>query len=501
MRGEIASLKSEYDKDMEKISDLQYKQNIVFPEYLSNLFKRDSHEIIDQFKQKIAGRSRDEVMSYIYSNKFMPKIGELKTNILERSFLGKIINDFKWQGDRENLRYTQDSFANYVDDIIELDKLRNKWQQRNCEKESKDLQIKLNLAKEIMPSKQEQELLSQLEEILHPRSADNNQGNIVKYKKLLKHKDVKKILNKYKRFQKRSDITEFLKNLTDATQMRIDGKVSDPWMLYHKIPSDVAALDITKVLSSKFLEDHKFITKYEYRNKYGELLGYNLLFHLRGVDYNGKPIEKLVPVSYGYNKETKVSSWVSKGFEDNESTPIYGAEKLANNDKTVLLVQGERITDEASKLFPECTVISWFKYKDAVQNVNWDQLQGKNVVILPENTKSGKELGNQIQFKLTFSGINSYVIDVESLSLAAKLKAGENSNDSLLDGVKVDHIRLLIQKGERECEQNSGGKIAGDNDIINKEAIHDKILNSEFSTESQGQQQCPKTANNIKNER
>ena len=501
VRGEITSLKSEYEKDMEKISDIEYYQNVGFPEYLSNLFKKDSCEIIEQFNQKISGRSRDEVISYIYSKKFMPKIGELKTSILERSFLGKLLDDYKWRGDRENLRNVQENFIDYVDNKIEMAKLQDKWQQRNCEQEHQELETKLNSYKEVCPSKQEQDLLNHLEKILQPRSADNNHGNVTKYVKMLKHKDTVKILNKYKRQQKRTDITEYSQAIRELKEQKSHRASSDPWMIYHKIPGDAKELDITKALSSKFLEDHKFVTKYEYRNKYGELLGYNLLFYLKGVDYNGKPIEKLIPVSYGYNKETKSSSWVSRNFEDNENTPVYGAEKLGNNDKTVLIVQGEKTADKASELFPECAVISWLKGENKMQNINWSHLQGKNVVILPENSKNGKEVGHQMQFILTFSGVNSYVIDVESLTLAAKLKASENSKDLLLEGVKVDDIKLLIQKGERECEQNSEGKVAGNSDVTGKEATSDKVQKAIFSTESQGQRQYPQTADNIRNER
>lgn len=71
----------------------------------------------------------------------------------------------------------------------------------------------------------------------------------------------------------------------------------------------------------------------------------------------------------------KLLSVVEFPKKPNGYKPIYGLEKLAQSNKPVLIVEGEKTADSASKLLPEFTVISWLGGSVAASRVNWQYLQ------------------------------------------------------------------------------------------------------------------------------
>jgi DNA primase len=81
--------------------------------------------------------------------------------------------------------------------------------------------------------------------------------------------------------------------------------------------------------------------------------------------------------------------------------PLYGLEKLhqhdeAQNDKPILLVEGEKTADKAQDLFPGHNVLSWNGGCGAVQKSDWSVLKDKDITIWPDHDKAGINAANKI---------------------------------------------------------------------------------------------------------
>jgi hypothetical protein len=104
-----------------------------------------------------------------------------------------------------------------------------------------------------------------------------------------------------------------------------------------------------------------------YKNKDNQLLGYAVRIE---DTKTGK--KQVLPVAYCHNEAKDKSRWQLKGFSDAGSKPIYGLEKLKQNpNKPILIVEGEKTADAASKLLPDHNVISWMGGAQAVDKVDW----------------------------------------------------------------------------------------------------------------------------------
>lgn len=82
----------------------------------------------------------------------------------------------------------------------------------------------------------------------------------------------------------------------------------------------------------------------------------------------------------------------------NEPRPIYGLkELLANPDKQVLIVEGEKCRDFASKLVGDKLVaISWAGGTNGISKTDWSPLKGRKVVFIPDNDEPGLKVMQEI---------------------------------------------------------------------------------------------------------
>ena len=212
---------------------------------------------------------------------------------------------------------------------------------------------------------------------------------------------------------KNSALSELNKIKTEVLQKK------DPWQVYNKVPENTPAFKPEKDLAY-VLEKNKWrlSATYEYKNRSGELLGYVV----RVLDEEGK--KQTLPASYCHNMKANIGGWRLKGFSDNGYKPIYGAEKLEQSPlQKVLIVEGEKAADVATKIFPEYTVISWMGGSAAASKANWKELAGKEVTIWPDNDAAGEKAAIAILAEINkvngFSGFASRV-DIKSLDLPEK---------------------------------------------------------------------------------
>lgn len=134
-----------------------------------------------------------------------------------------------------------------------------------------------------------------------------------------------------------------------------------------------------------------------YRNAAGELLGYVLRIDV--TPEGGKPYKITPSLAYVRRKSTGKEGWCLMRPQQGgaELNPLYGADKLqANPDAMVLVVEGEKSADRGQELLPDMVVVSWMGGTNGARYTDWSGLQGRRVVIMPDNDAPGLAVAQEI---------------------------------------------------------------------------------------------------------
>ena len=254
---------------------------------------------------------------------------------------------------------------------------------------------------------------------------------------------------------------EFKTSATNNIQTKdiniVESKPRDEWVAHGVIPESIAeAFNPTKDLAflvkkGKLATDNKITNTYEYRNIDNKLLG----FAVR-IEEGGTGNKKVLPVAYCHNEAIGKSRWMSKGFSDNGTKPIYGLEKLAKHwGQPILIVEGEKTADAASKLFQDHTVISWMGGAQSVDRVDWSKLSNRIVTIWPDNDAPGvsaaKNIAEHIDNHNGFTGLVS-VVDTKLLNLPQKWDLA----DELSDHLARERLDQIVVKSDISSSQGLG---------------------------------------------
>ncbi|HJD60567.1 MAG TPA: toprim domain-containing protein, partial [Rickettsia endosymbiont of Omalisus fontisbellaquei] len=191
----------------------------------------------------------------------------------------------------------------------------------------------------------------------------------------------------------RIELPNHRNNVNYASEPKVQPKVqpqaekeknpADEWKAIEPIPESAPKID--RDIHLAFLLKYNIIDGiYTYKNNKNQLLGYTL--RLINKQNRAKTVR---PLTYCYNEAEKKEDWKLKGFTDKGHKPIFGIEKTVNDDKPILIVEGEKSCRAAQKLLPEYTVISWLGGSMTAGRAQWEQLAGKEVIIFPDNDESG----------------------------------------------------------------------------------------------------------------
>jgi hypothetical protein len=292
---------------------------------------------------------------------------------------------------------------------------------------------------------------------------------------------------------KNPDLAPIEKAKTEALQ-----KV-ETWRVLDKIPENALAFNPEKDLSRTLKKNNWHLgATYEYRNTDGELLGYVV----RVLDEKGK--KQTLPVSYCHNTKANINKWWLKGFSDNGYKPIYGAEKLGQSPlQRVLIVEGEKAADAATKIFPEHTVISWMGGSASASKANWKAVGGREVTVWPDNDAAGEKAAKVIIAEIDkvngFRGAAS-IVDVHGLNLPPKWDLADElpahltrkdlavaisnakvpENENRLDKELAGHVRAVLCNKEFGDYVNYAvkrGKIDLGHDYLDlKDALYREML-------------------------
>jgi hypothetical protein len=162
---------------------------------------------------------------------------------------------------------------------------------------------------------------------------------------------------------------------------------------------------------------------WKYVDSEGQLIGYIARFETP----DGKEIR---PYVYGRRNEHTGWEWV--GFP--EPRPLYGLDRLADRPNApVLVVEGEKTADAATKLAPDHVVVTWPGGAAAIGKADWTPLQGRQVVIWPDNDNPGRKAAAQVA--KTLRGIAT---DVRIVGRKAGLPEGWDLADPMPKWARID---------------------------------------------------------------
>ena len=97
---------------------------------------------------------------------------------------------------------------------------------------------------------------------------------------------------------------------------------------------------------------------------------------------------------------------MSKGFGNH----LYGIEKINQDKKDIIIVDGEKTADAAQKLLPEYTVVS-FAVVNKLNNIDFKVFKDRNIIVWPDNDDAGISVAKQISTELSEHKINHKLID------------------------------------------------------------------------------------------
>lgn len=98
---------------------------------------------------------------------------------------------------------------------------------------------------------------------------------------------------------------------------------------------------------------------------------------------------------------------------------LYRSECLSKDSRPVIVVEGEKAADKASKIFKKGDVVSWRSGVNNIDQADWSLINGRTVYLWPDNDLVGKEAMMKISALLPKSKV--FLVDVSSLPEKADL--------------------------------------------------------------------------------
>lgn len=157
-----------------------------------------------------------------------------------------------------------------------------------------------------------------------------------------------------------------------------------------------------------------------------------------------------------YIFDLKKQKWVSKGFPG--PRPLYNLLKLIEKpDYPVLIVEGEKTVQAAEQLFPDYVVITSCGGASAANQTDWSVLEGRDIIIAPDNGTAGNDYGKAVLRLCQKSGyinsvkflypktLGSYIIENSNIiERKDDIPEGYDLADSLAEGWTTELINQAI---------------------------------------------------------
>lgn len=144
--------------------------------------------------------------------------------------------------------------------------------------------------------------------------------------------------------------------------------------------------------------------RYRYSDEHGRTIGYQARWDLQ----DGK--KELRPQTL-WRSATGVLEWRFEGMA--EPRPLYNLHELAKRpDAQVLLVEGEKAANAASKIFPDMAVTTWQNGANGLSKADWTPLAGRAVCIWPDADEPGRKAAGGAAEALLSIGASVDIVDL-----------------------------------------------------------------------------------------
>lgn len=177
---------------------------------------------------------------------------------------------------------------------------------------------------------------------------------------------------------------------------------------------------------------------WEYRTFDDELLGYSV----RKPKPDGE--KGFLPWSFQNNK------WIPKWYKS-ETKPVYNCQLIKKHpDKSILIVEGEKAADAATKLLPDFVCVTWMGGGTSAGKIDTTHLEGKKVCVWPDNDKPGYAAAEKLKKRL--KGIVSYlgVVNPKPLGVCEKWDLADFNPEN--DVIDLDMILLAIEEASKQID-------------------------------------------------
>jgi putative DNA primase/helicase len=235
-----------------------------------------------------------------------------------------------------------------------------------------------------------------------------------------------------------------------ATQAKLDNS-KDKGIAIIPIPHDVELIIPSHPLGTPHIV-------WDYRDKKGSLLFRTCRFIIPQNDGTIKKEDR--PLSFRQYKNGQ-KRWAWAGLD--KPRPLYGLDRLAEKpEATVIICEGEKATDTATKLFPDYAAMTSPNGAGSSHCADWKPLTGRTIIIWRDNDPEGETYAQSVARAVKRIGCKSVsIVTIPEdfpikWDLADALPEGwtEEQIINLLDDAipVIDPLENLIER----CRQNIG---------------------------------------------
>ena len=187
--------------------------------------------------------------------------------------------------------------------------------------------------------------------------------------------------------------------------------------------------------------------------RYTDKLGMTVFYIVRW-DFVEEGTKKKEVRPYSFN--LKKQQWTSKGYR--APRPLYNILKLIEKvDCPVLIVEGEKAVHAAQQLFPDYVVVTSCGGVNAANQTDWSVLEGRDIIISPDNGAAGNDYGKAVLRLCQKSGyvssvkflyptiLGRYVVENSNIiERKGDIPDGYDLADSLAEGWTAEFINRAI---------------------------------------------------------
>ncbi|MDB5491912.1 MAG: hypothetical protein JWO78_1761 [Micavibrio sp.] len=158
--------------------------------------------------------------------------------------------------------------------------------------------------------------------------------------------------------------------------------------------------------------------------------------------------------------------------------PLYGLDRLAAQpNAAVLLSEGEKATDAAQVLFPECVAITSPNGAASASKADWSPVAGRHITIWPDQDKAGKRYAENVTALARQAGAASITV----VAVPEEYPDGWDLADTLPKGIGIGDLHRLKAEAKEpiiDVEENPLDSLVERCEIDPGEAFKPEILSA-----------------------